>query len=151
MRRVLALLGALVPFSAVAGQPASDLWLARSPQAFEETMLALQTDLGAAGYTVTRVQHVDIGLTQSGYPTDKYRVVFFGDDEELRHIEAIAPELLAYYPLPVVIYAEADETVLIASDPLLHAAAFPEPRLRPYLERWSRDLRRILSRLHGDP
>ena len=41
-------------------------------------MAVLQHAIGTQGYTLSRVQRVDIGLTESGFKTDKYRVVFFG-------------------------------------------------------------------------
>ena len=54
---------------------AEEILMARSLQPFPETMLALQDSIRDHGYTLSRVQRVDIGLTGMGYKTDKYRIV----------------------------------------------------------------------------
>ncbi len=56
---------------------AQQLIMTRSLNTFPETMLNLQEAIADQGYTISRVQRVDIGLTKMGYETDKYRVVFF--------------------------------------------------------------------------
>jgi len=50
---------------------AEDIVMARSTLAFPEAMLALQESIREHGYTLSRVQRVDIGLTGMGYKTDK--------------------------------------------------------------------------------
>jgi hypothetical protein len=57
---------------------AEEIVMTRSVLAFPEAMLALQESIRAHGYTVSRVQRIDIGLTGMGYKTDKYRIVFAG-------------------------------------------------------------------------
>ena len=49
----------------------------RIAMSFPEAMNALQTSIAEEGFTVSRVQRVDIGLTSSGYNTAEYRIVFF--------------------------------------------------------------------------
>ena len=78
------------------------LLMARTEQAFPEAMLKLQETIKKHGYTVSRVQRVDIGLTQFGYETDKYRVVFFGKAEEIRHMSSEYPQLIPYLPLKIM-------------------------------------------------
>jgi len=63
---------------------AEDIVMARSALAFPEAMLALQEAIRSHGYTVSRVQRVDIGLTGMGYETDKYRIVFAGKRAQKR-------------------------------------------------------------------
>jgi len=97
---------------------AESLLMVRSRQAFPEAMLTLQQSIRDHGYTVSRVQRVDIGLTQMGYETDKYRVVFFGKLEELRTVTANSPALLPYLPMNISIFAEGEQTILVAIDPV---------------------------------
>ena len=77
---------------------AEELMMVRSKQDFPDTMTALQESILAHGYSLTRVQRVDIGLTGSGYQTDKYRVVFFAKHDEITRLLEIEPELAAYLP-----------------------------------------------------
>jgi uncharacterized protein (DUF302 family) len=124
---------------------ADDLLMVRSPAQFEESMVALQQAIAAQGYTLSRVQRVDIGLTEFGYQTDKYRVVFFGKPDEVRSLSERYPELIPYLPLEIAIFAEADETLLITANPLDLAAVYANPELEKVFVRWERDLRVILD------
>lgn len=128
---------------------ADQVMMARSPQAFPEAMLQLQELIGEQGYTVSRVQRVDIGLTQSGYQTDKYRVVFFGRAEEIKRLIADHPELVPYLPLKVAIFAEAENTMLVASNPALWERFFPDPELAPVFARWAGDLQAIFDAMRA--
>ena len=65
---------------------ADGLVMVRTALTFPEAMLALQESIREHGYTVSRVQRVDIGLTGMGYKTDKYRIVFAGKYDEIREI-----------------------------------------------------------------
>ncbi|HEY9149909.1 MAG TPA: DUF302 domain-containing protein, partial [Gammaproteobacteria bacterium] len=49
---------------------AEGLLMVRSAQSFPEAMLTLQGAIELQGYTLSRVQRVDIGLTASGFTTD---------------------------------------------------------------------------------
>ena len=81
---------------------AEDILMVRSRALFEESMSALQRAISAQGYTLSRVQRVDIGLSESGFKTDKYRAVFFGKPEEIRALSARYPELNPYSPLQII-------------------------------------------------
>ncbi len=140
LRSVLLLLAAsLIPVQA------AELFMARSEQAFPETMLALQELIKAHGYTVSRVQRVDVGLSNMGYKTDKYRVVFFGKADEVRRLTHTHPELIPYLPLKVAIFAQGDSTLLVSGDPQRWGGFFHDPALAPVFARWSADLRAIFA------
>jgi uncharacterized protein (DUF302 family) len=124
---------------------AQDLLMIRSRQAFPEAMATLQDSIGAHGYTVSRVQRVDIGLTRSGFKTDKYRVVFFGKEKEIKQLTAKHPDLIPYLPLKVAIFAEANETLVVCSNPARFARFFPSPDLAPVFARWESDMHSILD------
>lgn len=124
---------------------AEDLLMARSKQAFPEAMLALQESIGDRGYVISRVQRVDIGLTAMGYKTDKYRVVFFGKPDEIRWLAETHPELVPYLPPKISIFAEADDTLMVAINPQQLKQFFDDPELAAIFDRWERDLRVILD------
>lgn len=124
---------------------AEDLLMARSRQPFPEAMLSLQDAITHHGYVVSRVQRVDVGLTRSGFKTDKYRVVFFGKPDQVRGLVRNHPELIPYLPLKIAIFAEGTETVLVAANPRDYDRFFPHSALRPVFAAWARDLQAILD------
>lgn len=132
----------LAPF---AGAHAEDLFMVRSDLPFPETMATLQDSIRQHGYVVTRVQRVDIGLIAMGYKTDKYRVVFFAKLDETQRLAKEHPELIPYLPQKISIFAEEDQTVLIASNPAVLKALYPDRTLAKQFDRWENDLRSIFE------
>jgi len=126
---------------------AEALLMARSRLPFAESMLVLQDAIREQGYVLSRVQRVDIGLTTFGFKTDKYRVVFFGRADQVRHLSQHHPELVPYLPLKIAIFAEAGETILVATSPERYTDMFPDPELAPVFGEWSRDLHAIFDRV----
>jgi len=126
---------------------AQDLFMVRSQLPFPEAMSILQQSIGESGYKVSRVQRVDIGLTKSGYKTDKYRVVFFGDLEELRAVSDRHPGLIPYLPLKISIFAENGETLLLASSFKHLRPFYSSPDLQLQFDRWESAIRDILERV----
>lgn len=124
---------------------AGDLVMARSQQAFPEAMLTLQDEIRNHGYKVSRVQRVDIGLTQMGFKTDKYRVVFFGKPDEIKKLAAWHPELTPYLPLKIAIFAEQNQTLVVATSPRTLGEFFPDLNLDPILDKWTQDLDSIFD------
>jgi len=118
----------------------------RSHQNFPETMLNLQDEIKSHGYTLSRVQRVDIGLTKSGYKTDKYRVVFFGKKDEIKWLTQSYPEWIAYLPLKIAIFSEGNDTLLIAGNPEV-IFLNSDPKFKRLIARWKRDIRSIFSKL----
>ncbi len=145
---VLALLIS-VSLIGVSGASAQDLLMVRSAQHFPEAMATLQNSIRDHGYELSRVQRVDIGLTRFGYQTDKYRVVFFGKPGEIHRIVERHPEMVAYLPLKVAIFAEQDETLVVGSNPTRFAQFFPSPDLEIIFRRWESDLRSIMDDVRG--
>jgi uncharacterized protein (DUF302 family) len=139
--RLLALFAILV----AAPLHADELLIVRTEQPFPEAMARLQDVVAAHGYKVTRVQRVDVGLTSSGYTTAEYRVVFFARPEELRRLPDGRPELLAYLPLKIVIFAEGESTLALTNSPALLSEFFTDAALRVQFQRWERDVRSILD------
>jgi uncharacterized protein (DUF302 family) len=137
------LFASLLLVCSVAG--ATDLYMARTRLSFPEAMATLQQTITDRGYTVSRVQRVDIGLTASGFQTDKYRVVFFGKLDEVRDVIQQYPELIPYLPLKIAIFAENDETLLLASSFEHLRPFYKSPELRSRFDHWEADIRRILE------
>ena len=122
---------------------AEDMIITRSVLAFPEAMLALQESITAHGYTVSRVQRIDIGLTGMGYKTDKYRIVFAGKIDEIRELTSKAPQLTPYLPPKISIFAEGDQTVLVTINPKQYAAIAGDAVDPVFFDRWESDLRSI--------
>jgi uncharacterized protein (DUF302 family) len=122
---------------------AEDMIMTRSVLAFPEAMLALQESIAAHGYTVSRVQRIDIGLTGMGYKTDKYRVVFAGKIDEIRELTSKAPQLTPYLPPKISIFAEGDQTILVTINPKEYAAIAGDAVDPVFFDRWESDLRSI--------
>jgi uncharacterized protein (DUF302 family) len=123
---------------------AAHINMVRVKNTFPETMLRLQEVIKEHGYKLSRVQRVDIGLTQSGYQTDKYRVVFFGKHDELRWIIRNNPELIPYLPLKIAIYAENRDTILAIYNPNILFEP-KDGKLQEIISRWEKDLESIFK------
>lgn len=137
--KLLLLAGLLLPLRAFAEQ----LIMVRSPQTFPEVMLELQSSIAAHGYTVSRVQRIDIGLTGMGYETDKYRVVFAGKPGEIRMLTEKVPELIPYMPPKIAVFAEEGQTVLVTLNPAIYADIAGDAVDPVLFRRWDSDLRSI--------
>lgn len=130
---------------------ADELIMARVTQSFPEAMNNLQQTIREKGYVVSRVQRVDVGLTASGFQTAEYRLVFFGRPEEIRQLAAGHPELIPYLPLEIVIFAEGDDSIILAASPAKLAEYYPAPALAGHFSRWDRDLREIFDAMTTGP
>ena len=150
MKRRLPLTLLLALLASLAHGAEERLLMMRSTQSFPETMLALQQTLGEYGYTLSRVQRVDIGLTGSGFQTDKYRIVFFGKPEEIRNLTSAHPELIPYLPLKMTLFAEQEETLLVALDPMALYDVMPTEEFRYRLQRWKNDILSIMDELREE-
>jgi uncharacterized protein (DUF302 family) len=127
----------------IPGACAEEIVMARSALPFPEAMLALQESIREHGYTVSRVQRVDIGLTGMGYKTDKYRIVFAGKLEEIRYLIKNAPQLIPYLPPKISIFAEGEQTILVTAHPKLYAEVAGDTVDPVIFERWANDLQSI--------
>lgn len=114
---------------------------------FPLAMVHLQKAIADQGYTISRVQRVDIGLTKSGYKTERYRIVFFGKPAEIKRLSRKYPELIPYLPLKIVIFAEGEDTLVVASDPMNLDRFYQKRGLKTYFSRWSHDFQEIFDRI----
>ena len=123
--------------------------MARSTEDFPETMLLLQGLIKKLGYTPSRVQRVDIGLTKSGYKTDKYRVVFFGKADEIKKVSSQLPEIVPYLPLKISIFAEEGQTILVTLNPMSFDKMYPKSSLTPIFKQWKKDMQTIFNKVQN--
>jgi uncharacterized protein (DUF302 family) len=114
--------------------------MVRTKQKFPEAMLTLQTSVKEHGYAITRVQRIDIGLTGMGYKTDKYRVVFVGKPNEIQYLIDKYPELAAYMPPQISIFAEEGDTVLVTANPMIYAEMITDEADKVIFQRWESDV-----------
>jgi uncharacterized protein (DUF302 family) len=134
----------------LAGQGrAQETLMVRTAQPFEATMGVLQQTLAEYGYAVAHVQRCDGGMADFGYKSDFYRVVFFGKLGEVRDLSARHPELIPYLPLKILLFAEQDETVLVALNPLALAERYDARELQVQFLRWHSDISAILQEVRS--
>jgi len=119
---------------------ASDLIMARSHLSFSEAMTNLQVSLREHGYTVARVQRIDVGLTGMGYKTDMYRVVFVGKTDEIKYLADKYPQMIPYLPPKVSIFAEEGDTLLVTANPIAFTQMVDDEKDRLIFERWESDV-----------
>jgi len=124
---------------------AEDMIMTRSVLAFPEAMLVLQESIAAHGYTVSRVQRIDVGLTGMGYKTDKYRVVFVGKTDEIRYLVDTYPQLIPYMPPKVSIFAEKSDTVIVTANPQIYAGMIDNEKDKFIFERWESDIHSVFG------
>jgi uncharacterized protein (DUF302 family) len=128
---------------------AEDLLMARVPMTFPEAMLKLQNTLKKYNHTLSRVQRVDIGLTSKGYKTDKYRIVFYGQADVIRQLADEYPQVIPYLPHKIAIFAEEEETMLVAVNPEMLFVT-EDPKLRAIMKKWHEDLQVIFQDMRED-
>lgn len=124
---------------------ASDLLMARVNRMFPEAMTLLQSAVSSRGNTVTRLQQVNENLQRREFQSDMYRVVYFGKHDEVRQATARNPRLIPFLPLNITIFAEGDETIMVASHPQMLREFFPDPELQPLFERWEKEMVEIMD------
>ena len=144
MRKLLLI---LLLLQAVPAATPHEHLMKRISRPFPETMNALQETIRANGYTVSRVQRVDVGLTASGFKTAEYRIVFLGKPEEIKQLSARYPALIPYLPFQIVIFAEGEDTILLAMDPRRLGDHYRQPELAAHFERGARDLQAIITQV----
>ncbi|WP_018507759.1 DUF302 domain-containing protein [Thiobacillus thioparus] len=149
MKKLMQKMGVAVLALLALGSPAlaEDLIMARMNAPFPEAMTLLQSAISSRGYTITRLQQVNENLARREFKSDMYRVVYFGKLDEVRQVTAAHPELIPFLPLNITIFAEGEQAILVASHPQALQQFFPDPALKPVLERWEKDMDEIMDEL----
>jgi hypothetical protein len=84
-----------------------------------------------------------------GYQTAEYRVVFFGHPQEMRDLPVRYPDLVPYLPLKIVIFAERNDSIVLALNPSQLGVFYDDPPLTQRFAQWERDVRAILDRVRA--
>jgi uncharacterized protein (DUF302 family) len=145
MLKITVILWALFGLSLPAA--ADGLLMVRMDKQFPEAMALLQSAISSRGYTITRLQQVNENLERREFKSDMYRVVYFGKHEEVRQVTAAHPELIPFLPMSVTIFAEGDQTILVASHPQTLHGFFPAADLKPVFDHWEKDITEIMDEL----
>lgn len=124
---------------------ADNMLMSRIAAPADLVMEYVKTSVEEHGYTIAHLQLCDGGMTDAGYKTDFYQVIFFGKVEEVRMISADYPELVSYLPLKLAVIAERDETLLSVLNPEALAPFYSDRRLQIQFGRWRRDLASIMD------
>ena len=141
------MVGAVAALLLVAPAAADGLLMVRMDKSFPEAMALLQSAISSRGYTITRLQQVNENLERRAFKSDMYRVVYFGKHEEVRKVTAIEPRMIPFLPLNITIFAEGEQSILVASHPQTLAKFFPDPALKPVIDHWESDVEAIMDEL----
>lgn len=144
------MLGVVLVLLLAAPAAADGLLMTRIDKAFPEAMALLQSAISSRGYTITRLQQVNENLQRREFKSDMYRVVYFGKLEEVRQVTATHPELIPFLPLNITIFAEGEQTILVASHPQTLQQLFPDPALKLVFDRWEKDIGAIMDELREE-
>jgi uncharacterized protein (DUF302 family) len=143
MQNLMAIVLTLAGLSAPAA--ADGLIMVRTDKSFPEAMTSLQSAISTRGYTITRLQQVNENLERRDYKSDMYRVVYFGKYEEVKQLTAAHPELIAFLPLSITIFAEGEQSIMVASHPQTISSFYPDAALKPVFDRWENDIEAIMD------
>jgi uncharacterized protein (DUF302 family) len=122
-----------------------DVLMIRSSLTYPEAMTVLQNAIIDHKYTLSRVQRIDVGLEKAGYKTDRYRIVFFGKQDEIKSITDKYPEMAAFLPLKFVLFAEENDTMLVALNPLHFNQVVTDGSLKSLFKSWAVDIKAIMN------
>ena len=70
--------------------------------------------------------------------------MFYGNAEEIRQLADKHPKLIPYLPHKIAIFAEEEETMLVAVNPEM-LFDNKDPKLQAILKKWHTDLQLILK------
>ncbi len=131
--------------------PADTLFIVRTHHPLTTTLNILKQEIGKQGYTVARVDMVNIGLLGMGYTSNSYRAVFFGKAEEIRELSHSYPSLIPYLPPRIGVFSEGDSTLLVTVNPSTYKELLPPSERTGIFRRWEQDLEEIFSRMATVP
>lgn len=125
---------------------AGPLFLSATKQVdYEAAVDDLSLAINNHGYTPVKIQPVDEGLRAKGYVATDYKLIFFGDKEQLDKVLAVSPEAAVMLPLRIILYREGD--VVIASAPSMEMwkGVFGGEALNLLINQWQKDVMAILQ------
>jgi uncharacterized protein (DUF302 family) len=113
---------------------------------YPEVMLTLQMNIQDKGYTISRIQRVDVGMKAAGYKLDEYRIVFFAKPADVKIVLEEYPVFASFLPLSITIYKDDDMTRLVGMPFALAKAHASEQVLKKMIVRWEKDTADIIHK-----
>ena len=124
---------------------ADPLFLRATKQiAFQSALDDLALAINNHGYTPTKIQPVDQGLRAKGYEATDYKLIFFGDKEQVDQVLAVNPDAAMLLPLKIILYREGDVVIAIAPSMDMWKGVFGGKALDLMIDKWQKDVRSIL-------
>lgn len=124
---------------------AEDTLMVRLDLGFEETMIRMKDVVEEFGYKIVHIQKCDEGLSEFGYKTDAYKVIFFSKLNEIRNIVDNYPHLAPFVPLKIAVIKENDDIILVSLNPSTLAQFFTTRDIQLQLSRWENDIRAMMQ------
>lgn len=122
--------------------------LVRTSYSFDQAIDTAEQHLINKGYTVVFTQKCDNALGHYQYATDSYRVLMFSKLDFSRQWLPKYPEIAAFLPLRLAVFAEGDDTMLASYHPMDIAKGLNTPELNPFFEQWAQDIEAIMQTMN---
>ncbi len=138
----------LASILAVQSLQADSLIMVRTHHPLATTLEKLKQAIREQGYSVARVDMVNIGLLGMGYTSSSYRAVFFGKGDEINRLAGKYPQLVPYLPPRIAVFSEGNSTLLVTIEPsTYYRELLPDAEETGIFRNWERDIVAILSRM----
>lgn len=95
-------------------------------------------------YRLIKIQPVDEGLLSRGYRVLDYKILFFGNERQVKKIIETTPQASVLLPMRIILYREGDKVIASTPNMRLWKRTFSS-NLQPMLERWDKDVRAIMT------
>jgi uncharacterized protein (DUF302 family) len=123
---------------------ADDLFLTATRQsAYRSALDDLTVAITNHDYTLIKIQPVDQGLRRKGYKTSDYKVLFFGNLQQVNEVLKTSPEASVLLPLKIMLYRRGDTIIASAPSMKMWKGVFGKT-LDPIIDHWERDVQSIL-------
>lgn len=113
--------------------------------AYQTALDDLSLAINNHGYTPTKIQPVDQGLRAKGYEASDYKLIFFGDKEQVDQVLAVNPEAVMLLPLKIILYRDGDVVIAIAPNMEMWKGVFGSEALNLMINQWQKDVLSILQ------
>jgi uncharacterized protein (DUF302 family) len=130
---------------------AEDTFLTKQVSAnFSQTWHSLYTEVKSAGYTTTYLQRCDFALKERKYDSDKYRILFFGEYENMHYLSHKYPLLIPYLPLKMVVVEDGKQsTTLVANPPNMLLEVVKNQVDKKIIQKWQQDMQKIMQNIQN--
>ena len=131
-------------FSATAS---AELIISRVNTDFNNTWKSIKKTINAYNYKTAFIQKCDFALKERNYHSDKYRLFFYGNHEEMDSVMQKNPNLAAFLPIKLVVMQEGKYSLIIAESPIEYISLAEDSDSKLLLFKWDKDLRKILAQI----